>query len=323
MRMPRITIVTPSYNQAAFLEATIRSVIGQGYPNLEYIIMDGGSTDGSVEIIRRYERHLYHWVSRKDNGQADAISQGFIRSTGDVLGWLNSDDMLMPGALLRVGREFAVEVPPIGLSGACVYVDEKGSPFMVHRPISRSLTGMLLLGHGCAQMSTFWLKRAYDKVGGLDVTMHYSFDYELFVRLRAIGSIRRIPDYLSLFRLHEGSKTRRLYSTCVMEDLAILNRHGMKWVRGLAFLSPYLRRLNPGGRLCNRIAWLCDRRKVTATYAQWLETVLCRDPSQRPGSFHRMAAHESDIGRESRVVEPATLSGQSFEPCKAADRGHT
>ncbi|MBL8121111.1 MAG: glycosyltransferase, partial [Anaerolineae bacterium] len=105
--LPRITLVTPSYNQAAYLERTIRSVIDQDYPALQYLIMDGGSTDGSVEIIRRYERHLDGWVSQPDGGQSDAINQGFARAEGEIMTWLNSDDVLLPGALRLVGEIFA------------------------------------------------------------------------------------------------------------------------------------------------------------------------------------------------------------------------
>src|SRR5579862_8824120 len=104
---PRITVVTPSFQQGRFLEETIRSVLGQGYPNLDYIVIDGGSTDQSVEIIQKYAAQLSYWVSEPDHGQANAVNKGFQRSTGEILGWLNSDDLLLPGALFTIGRAFA------------------------------------------------------------------------------------------------------------------------------------------------------------------------------------------------------------------------
>jgi len=104
--IPKISIITPSYNHGKYLEKTILSVIGQNYPNLEYIIMDGGSTDGSVEIIKKYESHIYHWESRKDDGQAHAINIGFSKATGDIIAWLNSDDMYLPGTLQYVSEVF-------------------------------------------------------------------------------------------------------------------------------------------------------------------------------------------------------------------------
>src|SRR5882672_2272557 len=121
---PKVTIVTPSYNQGEFLEETIRSVLLQGYPNLEYIIIDGGSTDRSVEIIRRYEKWLAHWVSERDRGQSDAINKGFSRSTGDICAYLNSDDVYLPHALLSVARLFEKHPDAALLYGDCQLIDE-------------------------------------------------------------------------------------------------------------------------------------------------------------------------------------------------------
>ena len=125
-RLPRITLVTPSFNQAPYLGATIRSVLGQGYPDLEYIVMDGGSTDGSVGIIRRHEADLAFWKSAPDGGQSDALRQGFSRATGEVLGWLNSDDTLEPGALLDVGELFARRPDANLLYGNLNFIDPTG-----------------------------------------------------------------------------------------------------------------------------------------------------------------------------------------------------
>src|SRR5437762_483466 len=121
---PRITIVTPSFNQAQFLEETIRSVLLQGYPNLEYIVMDGGSTDGSAEILEKYSPWIDHWVSEKDNGQADAIYRGFERATGEIIGWVNSDDLLLPGALAAHAEYFLRHHQAQLVMGGCLWIDE-------------------------------------------------------------------------------------------------------------------------------------------------------------------------------------------------------
>jgi glycosyltransferase involved in cell wall biosynthesis len=120
--LPVISIVTPSYNQASFLEETILSVLNQGYENLEYTVIDGGSTDGSVEIIRKYEARLAHWVSEPDEGQYHALQKGFSRAQGDLLGWLNSDDVYLPGALTAVGRAYANH-PDSCIAGPVINVD--------------------------------------------------------------------------------------------------------------------------------------------------------------------------------------------------------
>ena len=125
MTLPKITIVTPSYNQGQYLEETILSVIGQCYPNLEYFIFDGGSTDNSVEIIKKYEKHIDYWVSEKDNGQSHAINKGFERASGDILAWLNSDNMYMPGALFYMAQQMQNVALPAVYYGNCIHIENK------------------------------------------------------------------------------------------------------------------------------------------------------------------------------------------------------
>lgn len=209
---PKISIVTPSYNQRQFLEETIRSVLLQGYPNLEYIIIDGGSTDNSVEIIKKYEKWLTYWVSEKDSGQSQAINKGFEKATGDILGWLNSDDLLEPDALLRVSNAVCThkEIPVHWIVGGMVFFDNQpGQNIRVKEPcFPDTLENWLVRSWFAPQPSTFWSRKAWLAVGPLREDLHYSFDREYWLRLRFAGyNPMIIPQILSKFRYHDKSKS--------------------------------------------------------------------------------------------------------------------
>jgi glycosyltransferase involved in cell wall biosynthesis len=212
---PKISIVTPSYNQGQFLERTILSVLNQNHPNLEYIIIDGGSTDGSVEIIEKYEKYLACWVSEEDDGQAEAIKKGFRRSTGQVLAWLNSDDIYLPGTLLRVGSVFRENPHADVVYGNKYLVDEKGriigerrlTPYIPY--ISK--LGFLYGGFGIYQPAAFWTKELYYKVGGIDTGFVHCMDNDLFARFALAGAkFKFIREFLTGFRVHQNSKTSTL-----------------------------------------------------------------------------------------------------------------
>jgi len=221
---PKISIVTPSYNQGRFLEETIRSVLMQGYPNLEYIIMDGGSTDNSVEIIKKYEPWLTSWVSEKDNGQADAIHRGFEKATGEIIGWLNSDDYLLSGALKKVGKAFVDETEQELIIGGGIVVDERGTLLRKSYSFPQNFTSLLSLGQFAMQMSSFWRRDAYRAVGGLDSTLHFCFDYDLFIRLAKRKPPSGIDDLLSAFRIHGESKTSTIWETVALPEIEVVKR---------------------------------------------------------------------------------------------------
>lgn len=201
---PKISIVTPNYNYGRFLEETIRSVLLQGYPNLEYIIIDGGSTDDSVEIIKKYEPWLAYWVSEKDQGQSNAINNGLRLCTGDIFNWLNSDDLLEPGSLRLIGT--LIENHDI-LIGACVNFDYDGETqeILADRLTLRSL----IRGTDDYHQPAIWLSLPMVReCGYLNETMYFYFDWEFYVRLLAGGvRIRYTPNRLARFRLHCSSKT--------------------------------------------------------------------------------------------------------------------
>jgi glycosyltransferase involved in cell wall biosynthesis len=205
--LPRITVVTPSFNQAPFLRDTIESVLGQGYPDLEYIIMDGGSTDGSVAIIEEYAPRLAYWCSAKDGGQASAINAGLARATGGILAWLNSDDYYLPGALRAVTQLLDPARPELVI-GNCIHFVEGASRLtssdvpLRHRLQSLTTTDYII------QPSSFWTREAWSRAGALDAQMSYAFDWDWYIRcIRAGVEIKVTNRYLAAYRLHPAHKT--------------------------------------------------------------------------------------------------------------------
>jgi glycosyltransferase involved in cell wall biosynthesis len=204
---PRISVVTPSYNQGEYIEETIRSVLLQQYPNLEYFVMDGGSGDATREVIGRYADHLTGWVSEPDEGQTDAILKGFQQATGEILCWINSDDRLAPGALLRVAAA-ANRFPDAGLIHArCSYIGSDGEALPSSAGRDFDLLETIRGNNSVAQSSAFFRRSAYEAAGGLDVSLHYVMDMDLWLRLGLVTDVVFIDDSWSEFRRHEESKT--------------------------------------------------------------------------------------------------------------------
>jgi glycosyltransferase involved in cell wall biosynthesis len=205
MELPRITLVTPSYNQGPYLEATIRSVLDQGYPNLEYVIVDGGSTDASVDIIRRYQDRLAWWVSEKDKGQAHAINKGFARATGDLYAYINSDDTLAPNSLQSAAKAF--KQGHEWITGWVVYLDDAGEWPQV--PMARNSHIDWLMTNPLCQQATYWSSRAMKELGPFKEEFHYCFDYEFWLRLWFDAKLKphMLHQCMGGFRLHDASKT--------------------------------------------------------------------------------------------------------------------
>ena len=229
---PGVTIVTPSFNQAAFVEATLRSVLLQGYPRLEYLVMDGGSTDGSVEIIRRYERWLAGWVSEKDHGQSHAINKGFAKASGEVLAWLNSDDRLMPGALQSVARAVLARRDAAAWVGAARSVTPSSRLIYLNEPRGLELPSLADWGGtGCfVQPAAFFSRAAVVRAGPLDERLHFAFDLDFFLRLAGQGPLVGTREVWAEETIHPGAKTNAQRGRSLAEAHIVQIRRGFESV---------------------------------------------------------------------------------------------
>lgn len=221
---PKISIVTPSYNQASFLEETIRSVLLQGYPNLEFVVVDGGSTDGTVEILERYDPWIDHWVSEPDDGQDDAIRKGLEEATGEIEAYLNSDDVLLPGALEEVASTLTQNPEAAWGTGNAVYFsDDVSSPTRVFEADEPQMPH-LIFGQPFAQQSTFWRASARHEVG-FDSSFQFCMDAAFFTRLQnAFGPPCLFDGTIGGFRVHEEAKSSN-WGAVLQDEIEKLSRY--------------------------------------------------------------------------------------------------
>jgi glycosyltransferase involved in cell wall biosynthesis len=207
---PKISIVTPSYNQGKYIEQTILSVINQNYPNLEYIIIDGGSTDETVDIIKKYEQHITYWVSEKDNGQSHAINKGIEKCTGEIFNWLNSDDWYEPDVLFIVANEFINDTSLEFVSGFENHVYENGETLLYNGTYLNKTIEETIETCEVAQPSTFFKLDSIKTIGGVSNDLHYVMDGHIWIRLlllRGFNHFKKIDKTLVNFRYHESSKS--------------------------------------------------------------------------------------------------------------------
>ncbi len=223
--IPRITIITPSFNQGQYLEATIKSVLDQNYPNLEFIIMDGGSKDNSVEVIRRYKKRLTYWESRPDRGQTHAINKGLAMATGDIINWLNSDDLLSPGALRQLAQAWKSRPDTDILFGDYAAVDA-GGDLVYTRKVAPYHPAALIWGRQLSsQPAVFFSKKLIDRLGPLDESLTFCMDTEFWSRAALNCAVfKQIRSQLGITRVHGDAKTTRLQHTLKSEHEAILVR---------------------------------------------------------------------------------------------------
>jgi len=234
---PKISIVTPSYNQGEFLETTILSILNQNYPNLEYIIMDGGSTDNSLAIIKKYEKYVDHWVSEKDKGQSDAINRGFVKSTGAILAHLNSDDVYWPGALLAAARFFQAHPRVDVMYGDTYLIDERNEVFRVLKDAPAFRSAIRYGAAHLVQPNAFWTRDIFFKAGMYDLSIHYCMDAELWSQILKLGGrFHHLRQPLACFRLHRSSKM----ASAVAVDKSLTNILNKRYAGGYKHFSYYL-----------------------------------------------------------------------------------
>jgi len=250
---PVVTVVTPSYNQGEFIRATIESVLSQDYPRLEYIVMDGGSTDRTAAIAAEYAGRLT-WISEKDRGQAHAINKGFQRAQGEIVAWLNSDDILLPGAVSRAVAAFSAAAavpatpspPPAAIYGEGYLMDRAGrltGRFPATEPFN--LWKLVYLSDYILQQSTFFRRDALEQIGWLDENLHYALDWDLLIRLGKRFGLRYVPHYFGALREYPEAKSFAGGRKRIEEIRRVLERHtGLKrapgyWTYGLQMRQSY------------------------------------------------------------------------------------
>jgi glycosyltransferase involved in cell wall biosynthesis len=272
--LPSISIVTCSYQQGKYLDATVRSVLGQHYPRLEYIVIDGGSTDASVEVIRRHAQSLAYWVSEPDRGQTDALVKGFARATGEIQGWLCSDDLLLPGALDAVGRFFQAHPQVQALYGDALWIDGRGEFIRAKKEIGFNRFIFLYDHNYVPQPSMFWRRALFDRVGGLDAGFDLAMDSDLWVRFSAQTRIVHLARYLSCMRFYPEQKTRALQWRARREDARLRERH--PWLPQTGY--PLLHLAARAARILRKAAVGGYRAKMLPEHVQWLQRHAIKEP---------------------------------------------
>jgi len=258
---PRISIVTPSFNQAEFIERTLKSVLDQSYPNLEFYVQDGGSRDGTTDVLGRYGHRLTGWASRPDNGQSQAINAGFANTSGEIMAWLNSDDMLLPGALAYVAEYFCCHPDVDVIYGHRVLIDENDRE--IGRWIVPAHDGKVLSWEDFIPQETmFWRRRIWEKAGGqIDESFRFAMDWDLIIRFRDAGArFSRLPRFIGGFRIHPRQKTSAEISKIGFQEMdrirqRLLGRVPLRTEIQSA-VRPYLLRhaaIDLGWRIRNRL----------------------------------------------------------------------
>jgi glycosyltransferase involved in cell wall biosynthesis len=264
---PRISVVVPSLNQAEYLELTLHSILDQNYSGLELIVIDGGSKDGSVDIIRKYEQRMKFWCSEPDGGQTNGLIKGFSHATGEILCFLNSDDLFEPGVLHEVGEYFTKHPDVDAVYGDALWIDAEGNVLRKQKEIPFSRFIWLYTYNYIPGMSTFWRRTIYDLAGGLNPAFQLAFDTDLWIRFSDHGKIKHVARQWSRMRFYPEQKNRRLRAESEREDMIIRSRY---WENQRMPRTYYLRRKIALGM---RILWRLLTGCYSLGYHRYLEKV--------------------------------------------------
>lgn len=245
VRAPTISIITPSLNQSDFIELTIKSVLSQGYKNLEFIVMDGGSTDQTIDILKKYEQHLT-WFSEPDEGQTHAINKGLLKASGDIVAYLNSDDIYLPGTIHKVAEAFMQNPEIVCVAGRCGMINESGASIRDFVTMYKDFwmrigsKSVLFVLNYISQPAVFWRRYVIDEIGLLDEKLEYSMDYEYWLRISDKYPIFNLQEVLADFRLHERSKSTLFFISQFEEELEVAKRYASGLTIGLHWLHKNL-----------------------------------------------------------------------------------
>ena len=292
---PLVSIITPSFNQARYLEATIESVLSQDYPHIEYIVIDGASTDSSVEIIKKYENRLAYWVSEKDNGQADAINKGLALAKSDIVAWLNSDDYYLPNAISAAVKAFEENPDAVMVYGDILAVDEWGHTInlLKYKQLSKE---DLLCFQIIGQPAVFFRREVYEKSGGLDTTFHFLLDHHLWIRIAQHGRILHVPQTWAAARYHAEAKNRAKAAEFGREAFRILD-----WVKSqpqlAGAISSVERRAHASAHRVDA-RYLLDGGQSVSALKAWARALLIHPPTAlaRLNIFISALLHLSGLG---------------------------
>ncbi len=274
--MTLVSIITPSFNQSVFLERTIRSVLQQDHRDIEYLVVDGGSTDGSLDIIHRYASRFAWWVSEKDKGQSEAINKGFAHARGEIVAWLNSDDYYLPGTVSAAVKEFERHPQAVMLYGNMLAVDEHDQTINVLKYRQLSLVDLLCF-QIIGQPAVFMRRPALEKAGGLDVTLHCLLDHQLWIRIAEQGEIVHVNETWAAARYHAGAKNRTRAAEFGREAFRILD-----WASKEPNLAPVLARarrrtLASAQRVDAR--YLLDSGQPVPALRAWTRALMTHPPT--------------------------------------------